>query len=85
VLLQENGYGPLRAAVRDFRRRGKSFEWQEVHVGDSGSDILAGDNAGLTTFRVTSNYDPRMCPGGSGLLNAARSITADDGRKRMAM
>jgi len=78
--------GLFEAAVRDFRRRGISIDMARSYmVGDSESDILAGENAGLTTFRVTSNYDPRMCPGGSGLLNAARSITADDGRKRMAM
>jgi D-glycero-D-manno-heptose 1,7-bisphosphate phosphatase len=78
--------GLFEMAARDFRRRGISIDMVRSHmIGDSDSDILAGENAGLTTFRVTSNYDPRMCPGGKGLLNAARSITANDQRKRMAM
>jgi D-glycero-D-manno-heptose 1,7-bisphosphate phosphatase len=78
--------GLFERAARDFSRRGISIDMAKSHmVGDSDSDILAGERAGLATFRVTGNYDPRKCPGGTGLLNAARSITANDGRKRMAM
>ncbi len=78
--------GLFEMAVRDFGRRGICIDMARSHmVGDSDSDILAGEKAGLATFRVTSNYDPRRCPGGTGLLEAARRITGNEGKRRMAM
>jgi histidinol-phosphate phosphatase family protein len=77
--------GLFEMAAMDFRRRGISIDMARSHmVGDSDSDILAGERAGLATFRVTCNYDPGRCPGGTGLLETARTIVANDGR-RMAM
>lgn len=78
--------GLFRMAVEDFGRRGICIDMARSHmVGDSDSDILAGERAGLATFRITCNYDPRKYPRGTGILDAARSITGNDGRRRVAM
>lgn len=78
--------GLFDKAVMDFRRQGISIDLSASYmIGDSDTDVLAGKRAGLTTVRLTSNYDPRSCTEGTGILEAARKVVQDAGGTRVAM
>lgn len=79
------GTGLFEMAVRDFRRRGISIDMTRSYmIGDSDTDILAGETAGLATVRLKSNYHSHSCPGGMGLLEAVRRIVMSTGKRRVA-
>lgn len=80
------GTGLFEMALKDFRRRGIHIDMSNSYmIGDSATDILAGERAGLRTILLTSNYHPAACPDGAGLLDAARRIVGDTRARRMAM
>ncbi|MDD3845743.1 MAG: HAD family hydrolase [Syntrophorhabdaceae bacterium] len=80
------GTGLFEMALKDFRKRGISIDMSNSYmIGDSATDILAGERAGLRTILLASDYHPAACLHGAGLLDAARRIVGDTRARRMAM